>query len=177
MFYSFPGWIQCFHAVSLDIAAMKTKTQESNLPPSLDSVANQWREYIQNNVDVSITKNVDKHVPGMHSVYHLEVQFKNEDVVQQVMHYAGRSGDPKSRANKHKSDVCICAATTRTGKSKLYDEKYFKGVTNIQLNFTVVQGGYDLLGVKMAETALSDQLKRRFGEEAVLTSPKNGSEK
>lgn len=156
---------------------MKTKIPKSNLPPSLDVVANQWREYIQNNVDVSINKNLDKHVPGMHSVYHLELRFINQGAVQQVMHYAGRSGDPKSRANKHKSDVCICAATTRTGKSKLYDEKYFLNVTDVQLNFTVVQGGYDLIGVKMAETALADQLKRRFGAETVLTSPKNGSEK
>ena len=89
-----------------------------------------------------------------------------------IMHYAGRTGNPATRASTHKSELGCCKTTTRTGKSVLYAATYFEGVREIDMHLKVHQSGFTEAEVKHAEKALADELQRLYGPEAVLTRPR-----
>lgn len=147
------------------------KTTQLSIPQGLDDVANEWRKYIAENVTVNMTTDFSAHQQDTHSTYHMTIAFNKLDGPL-VMHYAGRTGDPSGRASAHKSELKRCKTTTRTGKSVLYTAKYFEGVSVVDMHLKIHKSGYTLPEVLDAEKALADELKRLFGEEAILTRPR-----
>ena len=142
-----------------------------SLPHGLDRVADEWRKHIAENVIVNMTKDFSAYVAGTHSTYHMTITF-NRPEGPLVMHYAGRTGNPATRASQHKSELGCCKTTTRTGKSVLYTSKYFEGVEVVDMHLRVHESGFTEAAVKHAEKALADELQRLHGSESVLTRPR-----
>jgi hypothetical protein len=142
------------------------------LPPDLDGVADQWRAHIEKNIKITMTIDVSKHVDGSTSTYVAAMDFMGDEVVRHTMYYAGQSGQPRTRASLHKSELKNCKTTTRIGKSQLYSRKYMTDVNAINIKFEVHEGGFTLEAAKNAEKALSAELERLHGSEAVLTRPR-----
>lgn len=145
------------------------------LPPALDTVADEWRRHIEQTVQLNVTHDFSKHVEGTYSVYHMSFTFQKDEPV--VVHYAGMTQNPKTRRDQHKSELKCCKSTTRTGKSKLYCDQYFDGVSQIDMHFTVIESGFTSLDhVKIAEKTLANDLATRFGKDSVLTTPRKNTE-
>jgi hypothetical protein len=149
--------------------------EKLSLPPSLDAVADHWRQYIDQSVVLRVTHDFSRHIEGTYSIYHITFTFVKDEPL--VVHYAGMTQNPTTRRDQHKSELKRCKSTTRTGKSKLYCSKYFEGVSQVDMHFNVIDSGFFTLDqVKNAEKALSDELTRLYGKEAVLTSPRKNTE-
>jgi len=145
--------------------------KKRSLPVCIDDVATAWKQHISENVTINTTADLDKHVEGTHSVYHISMAFKKPggDL---VAHYAGMTGRPKGRISEHKSELKTCKTTTYTGKSALYCEHYFGGVSEIDMHFRVVFSGLTKAEAEAGEAVLAEQLAYEHGKEAVLTRPK-----
>lgn len=142
---------------------------EANIPPNLDSVANQWRDYYKN-IPVNLHSNVAEHIPGTVSLYKLDIQFMRE-YDHTTFFYVGQTTRPKDRASEHKSELVRCKTTTRTGKSVLYNPDYYVGIKSVNLTYTVLRSGLDINQAREEEKALSADLKRLHGDK-VITNPK-----
>jgi len=147
------------------------KKKLSKLPVCLDGVAREWREHIEKNVEIVTNSDLTKHVDGTQSVYRMQILFHKPDGVRSVW-YAGMTGNPRARISQHKSELKNCKTTTYTGKSVLYSEEYFGGVSTIEIDFSVVHSGMTKEEARAGEAVLSEALVSQHGREHVLTSPK-----
>lgn len=151
---------------------MQQESPPVSLPPDLDSVTQMWRDYISQNVEIHMSTDLEKHIEGTHSAYHLSITFEKPEGPL-TYHYAGQTGrDPRKRASEHKSEMKTCRITTGVGKSSLYSMKNFGGVKTINMHLAVTTSGHGEDQVLREEQALSDELKGLFGREAVLTQPR-----
>ncbi len=146
---------------------------QEHIPPNLDAVADQWRQFFKS-FPVTMTKDLVNHVPGSVSIYRMDINFRRE-TGDLTYYYIGQSGDPSVRANTHKSELMNCKTTTRTGKSPLYDPALYVGIKSIDMVYHVVMSGFTKENAGDAERALASQLKAQYGD-FVLTSPR-GSKK
>jgi hypothetical protein len=146
---------------------------KKTLPPNLDTVAAQWREYL---ADVPLTShvlNLEAHVEGKFSAYEVSFHFIKYEESARVYYAGMTSRDPTKRASEHKSELKRCKTTTFVGKSALYSAKYLDGVQSIEMTLTVRASGLDTKAqAEEAEKALSAELERLYGKEAVLTQPR-----
>lgn len=141
-----------------------------NIPPSLNLVATAWREFFET-IPVKVTKDLDKHVKGRHSVYVQEILLKYNDGGERKFYYVGRSARPAKRANEHKHELRRCKTTTFVGKSVIYTHEVVQGLAEVHMHLYVDTGDMDLDVANAKEKSLSDELTRDFGD-AVLTRPR-----
>ena len=148
------------------------KQDMKQIPPGLDDVANKWRTYLSN-VPITMQKNFDGHVNGTHCTYHMEIEFiQPGQSSSPKVHYVGRTGNPRTRASTHLSELKSCKTTTRTGKSPIYCADYAGSAETIEMVFSVVKSGLTEDEAKIEEKALSEALTRLYGEAQVLTRPR-----
>lgn len=140
-----------------------------NTPPSLNLVAHAWREFFET-IPVKVTKNLDNHVKGRHSVYVQEILLKYSEG-EKKFYYVGRSSRPARRANEHKHELRRCKTTTFVGKSIIYTPEIAQGVLEVHMHLWVHTGDMDLETANAKEKSLSDELTRDFGD-MVLTRPR-----
>lgn len=152
----------------------KKKLLSKKIPIGLDETARLWKEYIEANIDLVMVKDLTVHVPGTHSIYHIMFTLSGSKDPQ-TLHYVGRSETPKTRADKHKSDIKNCTATTKIGKSKLFDKKYFEGVSKIEMLFSVKKSGLNLEQAKVEETTFADEIRIKYGNELILNNPRGNA--
>jgi len=150
---------------------MTKKLSKPKLPVCLDGVAREWRRYIEENVEIITTSDLTKHVDNTHSVYRMQIMFNKPDGVRS-MWYAGMTGNPRARISQHKSELKNCKTTTFTGKSVLYSDEYFGGVSTVEIDFHVIHSGMTRDEAKAGEAVLSEALVDQYGRDHVLTSPK-----
>ena len=62
--------------------------------------------------------------------------------------------------------------TTFTGKSVLYSDEFFGGVSTVEIDFKVIYSGMTRDEAKGGEAVLSESLVGQYGRERVLTSPR-----
>lgn len=137
------------------------------IPPSLNQVAQQWREYLKE-VPIKTVLDSTGHVPGACSVYSLRVHLiTDRPTCWWYIGYTAR--DPKVRLSEHCSDLRTCHVTVNNTKAKLYDPKYMAGLRAICLNMSIKHAGLKTEQALTMERLLAHDLRLKVGE-ALLTN-------
>ena len=137
-------------------------------PQSLNSVAQQWRDFFEV-IPFTVTKSLDGHIDGCHSVYVQEITFRRT-IGDITFFYIGQTINPSTRANDHKSELKRCKTTTFVGKSILYSSELVEGLTAVDMHLYVHAGGLTSADARIGEKTLAAELTELHGD-AVLTRP------
>lgn len=137
---------------------------------SLNDSALDWKRYIKDVEFVVVQKSLDLHQPGLHSLYEVDFVLFGDEI--HLFKYIGTTSRKKiaQRLNEHLSEFKNVRVTTFNSKSKMFNMRYMRGLRQVNIHFNVIEGGLAPDAAKHKEKAVSNEMKRLFGD-YVLTDP------